>query len=171
MGAERQYTFMQMTREVEFQGTFDDEFTACFNFKNMELSQDTYNGISMELNYYLKVEMVYQGNLMKYTMEAVKSFIVRNHREDVIAHELEYKNENKNNSNNQINYDLIEQFKPNVTIEYEAYKTGNSAKRDLLMQLAIDSTYLNLDRDCVGGWIKVKDMSPDAYEHTIGVKL
>ena len=58
-----------------------------------------------------------------------------------------------------------------MTIEYEAYKTANSAQRDLLMQLAIDSTYLNLDRDCVCGWIKAKDMSTDAYEHTIGVKL
>lgn len=97
MGAERTYTFMQMTREVEFQGTFDDEFTACFNFKNMELSQDSYNGISMDLNYYVKVEMVYQGSLMKYTMEAIKPFMVRNHKEDVIeAKQQENKNENNN---------------------------------------------------------------------------
>jgi len=41
---------------------------------------------------------------MKYTMEAIKPFIVRNYKEDIIAQQLA----NKNDNNKQINYDLIE---------------------------------------------------------------
>lgn len=67
-----------MTRELEFQGEFSDSIARDFAFHKIEFQNDTYNGIAINLRYYLKVEMTYQSTLMKSQLVEIKDIIIRN---------------------------------------------------------------------------------------------
>lgn len=61
-------TFLQISRELEFQGDFTGSIQRDFLFNKVPFSNDTYMGIGIHLKYFLKVEMTYQSTLRKAVM-------------------------------------------------------------------------------------------------------
>lgn len=57
--------FLQLTRELEFHGDFCGLITKEFSFNNPDFTHDSYKGIALNLKYLLRLEMTYQGGLMK----------------------------------------------------------------------------------------------------------
>lgn len=51
--------FLQISRELEFNGDFQGTLQRDFIFNKVAFSNDTYDGIGIKLRYYLKVEMTY----------------------------------------------------------------------------------------------------------------
>ena len=65
LGLQQNYAFLQLTRELEFAGDFEGNIAREFSFNKPDFSNDSYDGINLALRYFLKVEMTYQGALMK----------------------------------------------------------------------------------------------------------
>lgn len=60
----RQYTFMQIQKEVESATSFQDYKEVAFEFLKLEdelKEHETYNGVDNFIKYFIKVEMTYQG--------------------------------------------------------------------------------------------------------------
>lgn len=73
------YEFIQLTREMAGpgqlqQGTYDYRF----QFKSVDLDVDSYCGISMDVQFTVTAEMVYEGSMMSYTVIDTRIFQVRN---------------------------------------------------------------------------------------------
>lgn len=49
-----------------------------FSFKNLDLEIDSYDGISLDVQYSIYAEMTYAGNMMKYSATATEHFSVSN---------------------------------------------------------------------------------------------
>jgi hypothetical protein len=47
-------------------------------FKNVDLETDSYCGIALDVTFLVQSEMVYQGNVMNYTVSDQQVFSVRN---------------------------------------------------------------------------------------------
>uniref|UniRef100_A0A7S3FYP5 Uncharacterized protein n=1 Tax=Strombidium rassoulzadegani TaxID=1082188 RepID=A0A7S3FYP5_9SPIT len=63
----RQYTFMQIQKEVEYSGSFVDKREVDFCFKNLveELREhESYEGVDNMVKYFVRVNMNYQGGSM-----------------------------------------------------------------------------------------------------------
>lgn len=80
----RQYTFMQIQKEVECAGEFNDYKELEFNFKKLdeELSEhETYNGVDNFIKYFIKVHMIYQGGSLVTgnNLEKLHEIVVKNH--------------------------------------------------------------------------------------------
>lgn len=63
----KQYTFMQIQKQVEYSGEFSNFKEIEFNFKNLEeelRDHETYNGIDNFIKYFLKIQMTYTGGSM-----------------------------------------------------------------------------------------------------------
>lgn len=56
-----------------------------FQFNRPDFAHDSYDGIGLNLKYYLKLEMTYQGALLKSTMIEELELIVKN-RSDTTNH-------------------------------------------------------------------------------------
>lgn len=75
-----QYEFMQLNRQCEGPGTLaEGSFDFAFFFKNVDLEADSYYGISLDVVFQVAFEMVYQGNVMKYTVADAQEILVRNY--------------------------------------------------------------------------------------------
>ena len=79
-----QYTFIQMQKEVECSGSFNNFKELEFKFSNLEdeLNQyETYNGIDNFVKYFIKVQMSYQGGSMisGSLLEILHEFEVKNY--------------------------------------------------------------------------------------------
>ena len=60
----RQYTFLQIVKEIQCNGDFIDFLEVPFHFKNLdeELGEyESYDGIDNFVKYFVKVQMNYQG--------------------------------------------------------------------------------------------------------------
>ena len=80
----KQYTFMQIQKEIECSGQFNDFIELEFKFKDLdeELSDhETYNGIDNFTKYFIKVHMKYQsGSIVSGSnLEKLHEFEVRNY--------------------------------------------------------------------------------------------
>ena len=74
------YEFMQLNRDLEGPGTLSKgSFDFAFFFKNVDLECDSYFGISLDVYFQVRAELVYQGNVMNYTVEDTKRVLVRNY--------------------------------------------------------------------------------------------
>lgn len=63
------YEFIRLSRELEGPGNLQPGlFDFAFNFKNVDLDTDSYCGIALDVVWSVVAEMVYQGNVMKYTV-------------------------------------------------------------------------------------------------------
>jgi hypothetical protein len=79
LGAGSEYEFVKISRELDAPGTTQPgfyDFTFCF--RNVEMECDTYRGIALKVVWSVCAEMVYQGNLMSYTVADEQVFTVRN---------------------------------------------------------------------------------------------
>ena len=81
---------MQIQKEVECSGEFNDFKSVEFCFKNLddELSEhETYNGIDNFVKYFLKVSMTYQGGSMfaGNTLEKLHEIEVKNNYTELLA--------------------------------------------------------------------------------------
>lgn len=73
------YEFIKLTKEVEGPGNLQPGlFDFPFNFKNVDLDTDSYFGIALNVIWSVNAEMVYQGNVMNYTVSDEVIFSVRN---------------------------------------------------------------------------------------------
>jgi hypothetical protein len=70
--------FLQISRELEFNGEFQGSLQRDFSFNKVAFTNDTYEGIGIKLRYYLKVEMTYQATLLKSQLIEVKDIKVLN---------------------------------------------------------------------------------------------
>lgn len=80
----RQYTFMQIQKEVAIPGDFVDHAEIEFHFKKLdeELSEhETYNGVGNFIKYFIKVHMDYQGGsiVSGNVLEKLHEIKVKNH--------------------------------------------------------------------------------------------
>jgi len=80
----RQYTFMQIQKEVECANDFTNYKELDFRFKNLEEelnAHETYNGIDNFIKYFIKVHMTYQGGsiLSGNNLEQLFEFEVKNY--------------------------------------------------------------------------------------------
>lgn len=80
----RQYTFMQIQKEIECSSDFTNFKELEFRFKNLdeELNDhETYNGIDNFVKYFIKVHMTYQGGsiVSGNTLEKLFEFEVKNY--------------------------------------------------------------------------------------------
>jgi hypothetical protein len=56
-----------LTRELEVGGRLEcGVYDFAFSFKNLDLEIDSYDGISLDVQYSIYAEMTYAGNMMKY---------------------------------------------------------------------------------------------------------
>lgn len=79
MGTGQIYEFIQLVREVEGPGQCNEgTFDFSFQFKNVDLMTDSYNGISLEVVYTVTAEMVYQGSMIKYPVKDSQTITVQN---------------------------------------------------------------------------------------------
>lgn len=84
LSAYRQYTFMQIQKEIEYSSEFSD-FKECeFHFKALDeelRDHETYNGIDNYIKYFIKVQMTYEGGslLAGSTLEKLHEIVVKNH--------------------------------------------------------------------------------------------
>jgi hypothetical protein len=63
------YEFIKLSRELEAPGSLQSGmFDYAFNFKNVDMETDSYDGISLEVVWSVNAEMVYKGNLMNYSV-------------------------------------------------------------------------------------------------------
>lgn len=53
------HMFLQISRELEFQGDFTGSLQRDFLFNKVGFVEDSYSGIGLNLKYVLKVEMTY----------------------------------------------------------------------------------------------------------------
>ena len=79
----KQYTFMQIQKQVEYAGEFNDLKELEFNFKNLEeelRDHETYNGVDNFIKYFLKIQMTYTGGSMiaGNNLEVLHELIVKN---------------------------------------------------------------------------------------------
>ena len=86
----KQYTFMQIQKEVECSGEFTNLCELEFKFKNLdeELSEhESYNGIDNFTKYFIKVHMKYQGGSMisGNNLERLQEFEVKNYYRTKLA--------------------------------------------------------------------------------------
>ena len=64
------YEFIQLTRDLDGPGVLDSgSHEYKFSFKNVDLDVDSYNGISMDVEYQVWAEMKVQGQLMVYSVK------------------------------------------------------------------------------------------------------
>ena len=56
----------------------EGQFDFAFFFKNVDLECDTYTGIALDVKFTVKAELVYQGNMMSYTVNTTENILVRN---------------------------------------------------------------------------------------------
>jgi hypothetical protein len=76
------YEFVKLSRELEAPGNLQPGlYDFKFNFKNVDMDTDTYNGIALNVVWSVNAEMVYQGNLMNYTVSDEQVFTVRNSKQ------------------------------------------------------------------------------------------
>lgn len=76
------YEFIKLSWELEAPGNLQPGlYDFKFNFKNVDLDTDTYNGIALNVVWSVNAEMVYQGNLMNYTVSDEQIFTVRNYKQ------------------------------------------------------------------------------------------
>ena len=77
MGNQKTIDFIQLRREVEMPGTFaPGEYDFPFSFKNVDLDIESHCGIDLVVEYCCTAEMIYFGNLKKYTCAAKEIFSV-----------------------------------------------------------------------------------------------
>jgi hypothetical protein len=63
------YEFIRLTKELEGPGNLQPGlFDFPFTFKNVDMDTDSYFGISLDVVWSVSAEMVYQGNVMNYTV-------------------------------------------------------------------------------------------------------
>jgi hypothetical protein len=71
--------FLQLTRELEVGGRLESGVhDYAFSFKNLDLEIDSYDGISIDVQYCINAEMTYAGNMMNYLATASEPFSVSN---------------------------------------------------------------------------------------------
>lgn len=71
------YEFIQLVREVAGPGTLTTgSYDFAFQFKNVDLTTETYQGISLSVVYSVSAEMIYSGSMMKYTVKDSQVFTV-----------------------------------------------------------------------------------------------
>lgn len=80
----KQYTFMQIQKQVEYSGEFCNLKEVDFNFKNLEeelREHETYNGVDNFIKYFLKIQMNYTGGSMiaGNNLEVLHEVTVKNH--------------------------------------------------------------------------------------------
>lgn len=76
------YEFVKLSRELEAPGNLQPGlYDFKFNFKNVDMDTDSYNGIALDVVWSVVAEMVYLGNLMNYTVSDEQVFTVRNNKQ------------------------------------------------------------------------------------------
>lgn len=83
MSSGTQYEFIQLTRNLDGPGTLSQgTFDYKFQFKNVDLDVDSYQGIVLDVKFEVTAEMVYEGSMMNYTVKDTRIFQVRNSKLD-----------------------------------------------------------------------------------------
>ena len=109
-----------------------------FSFKNVDLDVDSYNGISIDVEYQVWAEMKVQGQLMVYSVKTKSNFEVKNVRQDdQICSNLESSK--------------IED--PRLRFTYSGFR---DLPRPTAFEFYLHKTHLNIERDFISGYILLK---------------
>jgi len=141
------YVFLQLTRDLEGEGTLEESISKPFSFNKADLSCDSYDGQEFRLRYFLKAEMVYQSTLRQSTLSDSKEIAVKNYGLSPFSNPL---------VTNGVALELQASFHPNP---------------EFIVELSIKKTKVHLEKERIEGRIKFKDASVDTMERVKQVRL
>ena len=145
------YEFIKLSRELEAPGNLQPGlYDFKFTFKNVDMDTDSYNGIALNVIWSVSAELVYQGNLMNYTVTDEQVFVVRNNKQPPKEPQSELKS-NKAKLADEIG-------RPFTSIEFLGMR---DLQKPLKFEVQLVSTYLNIDRDQILGTFSLKEISED----------
>lgn len=152
------YEFVKLSRELEAPGNLQQGlYDFKFNFKNVDMDTDSYNGIALDVAWSVVAELVYQGNLMNYTVSDEQVFTVRNSRQP---------SKDLGQAKKQRLADDI--AKPVTSIEFVGMR---DLQKPLKFEVQLVSTHLNIDRDQILGSFALKDISEDVSARLNSVSI
>eukprot|EP00347_Sterkiella_histriomuscorum_P012726 403367452 len=163
LSSNQNYAFLQLSRELEFQGSFNTAIVRDFQFNKPDLQHDSYDGIGLKLRYYLKVEMTYQGSLMKSTLTEELDLNVRNHSQNSQQIEVVNLQDSQQQVQN-LTVDLYPQIK-NELVPF------NYQSLPLLIDLTLTKARLNIDTDCLEGTLKFREVNHLTQLKVLGVNI
>ncbi|TNV77820.1 hypothetical protein FGO68_gene11911 [Halteria grandinella] len=146
-GAAQNHMFLQITRELEFQGDFSGTIQRDFLFSKVGFTDDSYLGIGLNLKYLLKVEMTYQSTLRKAQMVEVKELMVVNEYRYLV--------------NKQDSMDI----RRPILIPSIRFTMQPKNQTQIQFQLQIKKTKINIAQENIQGLLKVKNASTQASEN------
>ena len=113
--------------------------------------------------------MVYKGSMMNYTVKDTQIFFVRNHKPQKTFAVVEGEKTEESKELAQASQEQIPLVSaPTLKMEYQGFR--DSAK-PCAIELYIHNTNLNLDRDVISGYIKMKELAGDHQNKIIGINL
>jgi len=151
------YEFIKLSRELEAPGNMQPGlYDFAFAFKNVEMECDTYRGISLDVVWSVNAEMVYQGNLMNYTVADEQIFQVRN---------CKLKEAQKEEVRKRLCNEIV---KPSFTLEFQGMR---DLQKPMKFEIQVQSTHLNIDRDQILGSFTLKEIAEDMEKRLNSVTI
>lgn len=145
IGQFRQYIFMQIQKEVDSAGDFQDFKEVSFEFKNLDeefKDHETYNGVDNFIKYFIKVQMTYQGGsiISGNELEKLHEIKVKNHdalknvkqrmQEIKKNEELEIKEEKSEEQNNSSHFNSVSNLDQESTVALDQTIDQESIRYD-----------------------------------------
>ncbi|CDW84778.1 vacuolar protein sorting-associated protein 26-like [Stylonychia lemnae] len=149
------YQFLQVTRELELSGEFQNQITLKFQFTRPDFTQDSYDGIGLKLRYLLRVEMSYQGTLMKALLTEEQDLKVKNRS-------LPHHNAQDSQAN------LKQDFYPSIVNTLVPY---NHPQTSLNLEFTLNKAKINIETEFIEGSIKFTEVNLQTQYRVQSVSL
>ena len=158
----KEYEFIQLTRQLDGPGTLSSgTFDYRFQFKNVDLDVDSYYGIVLDVKYEVYAEMIYQGSVMNYTVKTTQIFSVRNNRDQA--------SQAKDGEASEADKLQMQQTRtPRLRIEFQGFR---DCPKPVHMELYLHQTNLNIDRESLTGYLRMKQIAEDIRQRIRSVKI
>ena len=165
------YGFIKLTRDLDApgslqQGTFDYRF----QFKNVDLDVDSYQGIALDVRYEVVAEMVYQGSVMSYTLTDSRIFQVRNSQQTLSTAKTEQTGEEESKGGTEVTaaQKAAEIAAPRLKVDFCGFRAHD---KPCILELYLHNTVLHIDRDQISGSIRMRQLADEIQSRIKYVKL